>query len=751
MSKHNITATEFLQTIFEERDDDEVICVSKMFEGSDGKTGFWNVPHDHRAFRQFQRKQHDAAWYFCVSTVTGEWNEKETAIRRRRADVVRMHCLVLDDVGTKAAAPPVEPSWKLESSQGNFQWGYMLEPTDDVETYEAMLEWCHQQGWGDAGAGGSYRIMRVPGSVNMKQGRENFVSRVTEWNPEVWTLAELIEDFGSPDLDDLKRGDPRKMAQGGGEVLENIDPLLDWLQAENMVVQDDGGEWVDVICPWADAHTTGANTAGYSPLGRGVGRYVQTRAFHCMHEHCRDRSLKDFIKKTGAPRVSGYDPIPWLQRRYVYVVPGSRIVDMEQRPKGGVWIYERNELNAVYPGRVQVPGHDRGLSVMSAFVENPDTIKADNMAYCPGREDVCVYNDQVTVNMYVEPTWAVTDKTPSMFLQHMEFLLPDSGERSIFLDWLAYKIQNPQSRSYAVAMIAEGHGTGRGWLRQMLTRMLQGKVNSASLMQLIGRGTAQEQNYNDWMARCQFVVVEEAKDQVDPAEFYHAYEGFKTVVDTRTSTVRINPKYGRQYVEDIYFNALIFSNHADALAIPENDRRVAVFRNPEQRADRSYYDKLEVANNDDEAAALYWYLKRRDVSGFDHVYPPMTQAKKKMMGMTVSPSDEIEKAVVESIPCDLVTMDMLHQAVREQAKVLKQDSVRRAPDGVTRRMWRKLGAFYNHREDRDSRFRLRLEDGSRVEVRVLRNKSDWLELDAQEMQQRAFSALQTSGAVTGVG
>ena len=52
---------------------------------------------------------------------------------------------MLDDIGTKCKEPPVEPSWKLESSRGNEQWGYILAmPTDDLELVNGFLRWADE-------------------------------------------------------------------------------------------------------------------------------------------------------------------------------------------------------------------------------------------------------------------------------------------------------------------------------------------------------------------------------------------------------------------------------------------------------------------------------------------------------------------------------------------------------------------------------------------------------------------------------
>ena len=33
-------------------------------------------------------------------------------------------CMVLDDIGSKSKTPPLPPTWIMETSPGNYQWGY---------------------------------------------------------------------------------------------------------------------------------------------------------------------------------------------------------------------------------------------------------------------------------------------------------------------------------------------------------------------------------------------------------------------------------------------------------------------------------------------------------------------------------------------------------------------------------------------------------------------------------------------------
>ena len=240
-------------------------------------------------------------------------------ISRRRANLKRFHILVLDDLGPggKTGEPPVEPSYKLETSPGSFHFGYYLEPDNDFDRYEAVVQAIHELGFGDKGAGGSYRVVRIPGSANMKPGRDEFRSRITEWEPDrVWTLKSLAKAFGL-DIDALPiKSKTLRSVMPGIAAKEGIDPLLVWLSDGGYVVADDGGDFVTITCPWHERHTSGSLTAGYSPLGRGEGEWIQRRGWRCLHEHCSGRgfgALMEWVKAKGGPVVAGVDSLPWLE------------------------------------------------------------------------------------------------------------------------------------------------------------------------------------------------------------------------------------------------------------------------------------------------------------------------------------------------------------------------------------------------------------------------------------------------------
>ena len=86
---------------------------------------------------------------------------------------------MLDDICTKVdpALIKLRPTYKLETSPGNQQWGFLLTYPSDPVKAAALIEGIAAAGLTDPGAKRADRIMRVPGSVNIKHG-EPFEARL---------------------------------------------------------------------------------------------------------------------------------------------------------------------------------------------------------------------------------------------------------------------------------------------------------------------------------------------------------------------------------------------------------------------------------------------------------------------------------------------------------------------------------------------------------------------------------------------
>lgn len=167
-----VDAAEFLATIFSDVPEDEAVLVARQCA-----KGFAHTTPENGTFKRWMRRA--APVYFNISTVV-----RQEPLRRRSVDCRCAYCVVLDDVGVKVAEPLVRPSWIMETSAGSYQWGYLIEPCTDLDRFAALMSALGAGGVTDAGALGFNRLMRLPGSLNTKEGRGGFVSRLVEWNPE---------------------------------------------------------------------------------------------------------------------------------------------------------------------------------------------------------------------------------------------------------------------------------------------------------------------------------------------------------------------------------------------------------------------------------------------------------------------------------------------------------------------------------------------------------------------------------------
>lgn len=255
----------------DELDEGETIAIVTASE-YDGKTVWPAVSGTDKRLKSMAGSKSTRATYFCVSTV--KLPEDGARPTRRRDDLRKAYVVALDDVGNPekvASVPPVEPSAKLETSAGNFQWHYFINPydvstPDGLAYYEGCLEALAAAKLTDTGALGANRIMRMPGSVNTKPGRDSFETRVTGWHPDrVWDLDVLMEDFGlepKPKSEHVKTtGTAPPDMNDVLDALKHIDPNCDrptWLKVGMALktVTDDP----TLFDQWSSGQLTGIET-----------------------------------------------------------------------------------------------------------------------------------------------------------------------------------------------------------------------------------------------------------------------------------------------------------------------------------------------------------------------------------------------------------------------------------------------------------------------------------------------------------
>lgn len=632
--------------------------------------------------------------------------------RNRQGDFYALHMIVLDDIGagdtSKVSGNTLEPTYKIETSPGNFQWGYVFEqPVTDLDLARRLVATIYGEGaLTDGGGRLVNKFVRLPVGINGKQrahGRDTHPVTLTELHPDrLFTPDALLAGLGLTLVDGV-RSTFNATGNAAAAGLGSVDRVLDWLAAHGHVLQDTGDEWVTIRCPWHHTHTTGGDSAGYVPLGRGNS--PDHRAFNCHHAHCAERKtpdLLDWVEDQGGPRGHVFDPIAILTARYVLLEHSSEVADVTAAANEPYPIVALSAFRAAH--RQYLLGERGGKQYYGElWLESPDTVRCKGRVYQPGGPVIVDVNGKPHFNTYRVPCHVPRARlngaaTPTAYLEHINWLIPDDTERELFHDWVAKKLQSPTSRSYAIVMVADllqgqdgqRYGTGRSTVGDILGRVFQSGVAKIDLTDVTGKGDSQSA-YNDWADGCQLAIIEETKEEVGSWRVDHAaYEGLKKVIDTRpVPGVRVKPKYGKIYTTTLYSNFLFFTNHSDALQLPHDDRRVCVLDNAKGRRTFKEYGELhDFLHCDRSIAGLYYWYMARDVSQFDHIYPPMTAAKMRMVKQSVTPLDDIWERAIAMLPGAVATKSQLRRACEMVAD--EDDGVLLKIPGMVSARWKRL-------------------------------------------------------------
>jgi hypothetical protein len=272
--------------------------------------------------------------YFNCSSFTPDGEGNYAATKQR---VAAYHALVLDDVGSKVDAAEldgVEVSWRVETSKGNFQVGFILaEPIEDAQQVERLQTAVVTRGLCDAGAMGIARWMRLPVAVNGKEKHRvagfPFTCRLTHWEPSrTFTVDDLASTLHL-NLSPLLPVSPPAavnaafpLSRSGDEVFAlpaEENPVLTALRDRGWLKGLDAPGIHEVTCPWVHQHT--------DQLDDGA-RYFEPSAsypkggFRCHHSHGSEYSIGNLLE------FLGLSPSDARNRPRIRLVPGeiNRIV-----------------------------------------------------------------------------------------------------------------------------------------------------------------------------------------------------------------------------------------------------------------------------------------------------------------------------------------------------------------------------------------------------------------------------------------
>lgn len=575
--------------------------------------------------------------------------------------------LMLDDVGTKAKEPPLPPTWIIETSPGSFQWGYAYSDQPTVGEQTAALRAIAAAGYTDPGATNAVRNCRLPGSTNLKPGRDGFQARLVEFNRgREFTLPQICEALGVvPGEADTPHGHVFRLRDTGK------DSVLEWLNEQRLVLSNVNAEgWMGVVCPNHAEHTDGQVEARYKPLDR---------SFCCYHGHCEhldSRAFLDWVAGEGGPRVTPglrdellaeqmaavravltptveypdeaqrviedvnrrelgrLEKSLWYER-FAYIVEDDAYFDMIERRE-----YSRSAFNALFRHVKCASIHNgRKIEASVCYDENRQHMGARTLQaliYAAGETALVERDGLVYGNMWrdARPAYAPGDVRP--WLEHCKRMIPDAAEREHVWNVMATKVQQPRTKiNHAIL-----HGGDEGCGKDTMWAPFLWAVCGPDMK---NRGMIDNDSLNtNWgyHLESEVLILNELKEP-DARERRALANKLKPLIAAPPLVLPINRKGLHPYDAVNRLFVLAFTNDQVPISLPSQDRRWCCIWTSSGRMDEADATALWGWYAAGGFAAVGRWLADRDVSAFNaSATPPLTDWKVNMVehGMSVAES-----------------------------------------------------------------------------------------------------------------
>jgi hypothetical protein len=408
------------------------------------------------------------------------------------------------------------------------------------------------------------------------------------------------------------------------------------------------------------------------PKAEFLNRYVYVTEGDSVHDldgfpYDRPMKLTEFKNTTANKRMEIEAPAPLVavpDRTLPKMVPvhSQWMIDSERKLAQG-FVYK--------PGKSRILNEAGGRQWINTFYMPP----------FPNPCKIVVENDVTKVNL------KCVESQLDIFFRHMEYIIPVEEEREWFYDWMAFNVKRPGERCKVTPLlIATDHGTGRGWIVQLMNRLL-GSWNCTKTKMSTLSGESNAGQFQDFMNDSLLCCIEEVREGDKRYGVTDAIRDYLT-----EDTLEINSKYGGKQTKPVYTNFLFNSNHVDALTLKEEDRRINVFRTVDGPKNKDYYDRLygwlkpeEMTAVEDEnavpedafydragvnvsigVACLYHWLRARDLTSFNWNTSMHNKARQDLIENNQT---EIETAFLEMVknpPHEVMTLTEIESFLEEQ-------------------------------------------------------------------------------------
>ena len=612
------------------------------------------------------RMKGEGAWYANTgSFIIDRFMEGKPSASTACCEYVLV--MMLDDVGTKAKVPPLPPTWVMETSEGSFQWGYAFSDQPTKAEFTAAMDAIAAAGYTDPGATNAVRNFRLPGSVNLKPGRDAFKARLVEFHPDrEFTLPEICAALG------VTPAAPDTAAQRGVRLRDTgKDTVLEWLNERGLVLSQPNAEgWLAVVCPNAGEHSTGQSEARYSPVNR---------AFCCYHAHCEhldSRAFLAWVCDNGGPRAAPglrdellaeqmaramdkLAPTPaypdraseviaeverrelgrvekahWYER-FAYIMSDDAYFDLQDRRE-----VSRHTFNALFRHIECKSIHNaRKIEAATCYDENRQGMNARvlvGVTYAAGEDVLVARNGDIYGNRWRDARPDVSRVPPgdiTPWLDHCRLLVPDERELNHIWDVMAFKLQNPRVKINHAILHGGNGGSGKDTMWAPFMWAVCGPA-------LVNRGLIDGDTINSqwgYALESEIILLNELKEP-EASQRRALANKLKPIIAAPPEMLTVNRKNMHPYDMVNRAFVLAFSNDLLPLTLSSDDRRWFVIWTSAPKMEKVDADAMwDWYKKEGGFEHIAQWLYARDVSAFSAgATPPMTDTKANLVEHSMS-------------------------------------------------------------------------------------------------------------------
>lgn len=354
-----------------------------------------------------------------------------------------------------------------------------------------------------------------------------------------------------------------------------------------------------------------------------------------LFNHDLPRLIGSGVEKYTPP------PIPFVEE----IVPESAWDD---------WAYVAHDdkfFNLRTPLQIKAQAFDKKMMREDTFI-NDKRVPASKYAidaagipvvdfamYAPQFSQFFTHHGAQCLNLYKPETVpkAATEWS-DVYQKHIELLFP--FDHKIITQWMAWVARNPGKKVLWALLLKGVQGDGKTTIaRMMKAAMGMVNTNEISMAEL-------NSEFSGWSAGACLGIIEEIR--ISGQNRHKVMDKLKPLITNPEVSIVKKGVDAQQALNTM--NYILLTNHEDALAIDDGDRRYGVFftqfSSREELPDEPYWQNLHNAIENEPGGVRAW-LESIDISDFDPKRAPaLTEAKRKMM---VSSRSSITATLAEAL------------------------------------------------------------------------------------------------------